>query len=67
MTIYRGYEVGEDEATEGKKDGHGIGLSQVRDTLEHNHGKMTIESEVGVGLLTRCRNCCGSLHAAGEA
>ena len=35
--------------TEGKKDGHGIGLSQVRDTLEHNHGKMTIESEVGVG------------------
>lgn len=35
--------------TEGKKDGHGIGLSQVRDTLEHNHGKMTIESTVGVG------------------
>ena len=35
--------------TEGKKDGHGIGLSQVRDTLEHNHGKMAIESEVCVG------------------
>ena len=35
--------------TEGKKDGHGIGLSQVRDTLERNYGKMTIESTVGVG------------------
>ena len=35
--------------TEGKKDGHGIGLGQVRDTLERNHAKMNIESEVGKG------------------
>lgn len=35
--------------TEGKADGHGIGLTQVRETLEHNEGILSIESEVGQG------------------
>lgn len=35
--------------TEGKKEGHGIGLEQVRDTLERNHAKMSIESEAEKG------------------
>ena len=35
--------------TEGKKDGHGIGLGQVHSTLERNHGEMTIESKIGAG------------------
>ena len=30
--------------TKGKKNGHGIGLAQVRDMLEQNHGKFEIES-----------------------
>ncbi len=33
----------------GKKDGHGIGLTQVRQVLEKNGGKLNIESELGVG------------------
>lgn len=35
--------------TEGKADGHGIGLTQVRNTLKHIHGKMLVESKIGVG------------------
>lgn len=35
--------------TEGKKDGHGLGLSQVRETLQLNDGKFKINSNVGVG------------------
>jgi PAS domain S-box-containing protein len=35
--------------TEGKEGGHGIGLTQVRDTLEHNYGSMTIDSTLGAG------------------
>lgn len=35
--------------TEGKKNGHGIGLGQVRDTLEKNDGTMRIESALGEG------------------
>lgn len=35
--------------TEGKKDGHGIGLTQVRETLMRNHGEFKIESTVGKG------------------
>ncbi len=35
--------------TEGKTDGHGIGLTQVRDTLRHYDGQWKIESQVGVG------------------
>lgn len=31
--------------TEGKKDGHGIGLTQVWDTLDTNQGEMTIVSQ----------------------
>lgn len=33
----------------GKNKGHGIGLSQVRETLERNHGQFAITSEVGKG------------------
>lgn len=35
--------------TEGKKDGHGIGLTQVRETLQRNHGELSIDSTVGKG------------------
>lgn len=35
--------------TEGKKEGHGIGLSQVRETLQQNHGELSIESEINKG------------------
>jgi signal transduction histidine kinase len=37
------------EVTDGKKDGHGIGLTQVREALQHNQGKMAIDSKVGKG------------------
>jgi PAS domain-containing protein/nitrogen-specific signal transduction histidine kinase len=33
----------------GKADGHGIGFSQIRDTLDNSHGKLDIESSIGVG------------------
>ena len=35
--------------TEGKSNGHGIGLTQVRDALEANQGQWEIDSRVGVG------------------
>lgn len=35
--------------TEGKQDGHGIGLTQVRETLRDNKGVLKIESELGRG------------------
>jgi len=35
--------------TSGKKDGSGIGLNQVRDTLQACNGKMSIESKIGKG------------------
>ena len=35
--------------TEGKIDGTGIGLTQVRETLRRNYGAMTIDSKVGSG------------------
>ncbi len=35
--------------TEGKKSGHGIGLTQVWETLERNQGEMHITSELGKG------------------
>ncbi len=35
--------------TEGKRDGHGIGLSQVRETLERNEGVLSIKSLPGKG------------------
>jgi PAS domain S-box-containing protein len=31
--------------TSGKKSGHGIGLTQVRETLQHNQGEMSIDSK----------------------
>ncbi|HMT02414.1 MAG TPA: PAS domain-containing sensor histidine kinase [Burkholderiales bacterium] len=33
----------------GKKNGYGIGLTQVRQALENNRGKLNIESELGLG------------------
>lgn len=41
--------MGQLAVTEGKKDGHGIGLTQVRETLQNNEGQLAIESEVGLG------------------
>lgn len=35
--------------TEGKKSGHGIGLTQVWETLERNQGEMHITSKLGKG------------------
>jgi hypothetical protein len=35
--------------TQGKKNGHGIGLTQVRETLQRNHGELKIDSAVGKG------------------
>jgi len=35
--------------SEGKEDGHGIGLTQVRETLQNNEGRWVIESTVGRG------------------
>ncbi len=35
--------------TEGKESGHGLGLTQVWETLEHNHGEMHIASQPGKG------------------
>lgn len=35
--------------TDGKTDGHGIGFSQIRDTLENSQGILDIESSIGVG------------------
>lgn len=32
-----------------KKDGHGIGLTQIREALERNHGKLSIASKLGEG------------------
>ncbi|MEI8054740.1 MAG: PAS domain-containing protein [bacterium] len=32
-----------------KKEGHGIGLTQIRDTLKRNHGELKIDSEIGKG------------------
>jgi PAS domain S-box-containing protein len=35
--------------TDGKTDGHGIGFSQIRETLEKHNGILEIESELGKG------------------
>lgn len=35
--------------SEGKAEGHGIGLTQVRDTLQENQGQWEIDSEIGRG------------------
>ena len=35
--------------TEGKADGHGIGLAQVRETLQNSQGQWEIESQIGSG------------------
>lgn len=37
------------EVTKNKTDGHGIGFSQIRDTLAKNDGKLSIESKPLVG------------------
>ena len=35
--------------TSGKKEGHGLGLSQVRETLQRNNAKLSIKSKIGHG------------------
>jgi len=35
--------------TEGKENGHGLGLQQVWDTLEYNQGLLEVQSELGKG------------------
>ena len=35
--------------TTDKKEGHGIGLAQIRETIRRNNGKLAIESKVGFG------------------
>jgi signal transduction histidine kinase len=37
--------------TEGKEKGHGLGLQQVWDTLEHNQGVIKVKSELNKGTL----------------
>ncbi|HLX54851.1 MAG TPA: ATP-binding protein, partial [Aquella sp.] len=37
------------EVTSGKENGHGIGMGQVRDTLNNNHGKLDIKSRIDMG------------------
>lgn len=39
--------------TEGKKNGHGLGLQQVWDTLEYNQGLMEVQSVLGKGTSIR--------------
>ena len=38
--------------TDGKEEGHGIGMGQVRSALKNNNGTMEIESQVGKGTTT---------------
>ncbi len=40
---------GRESFTEGKENGHGLGLQQVWDTLEYNQGAMEIRSSLGKG------------------
>ncbi len=35
--------------TQGKESGHGIGLTQVWETLDHNQGELNVVSELGLG------------------
>ncbi len=35
--------------TAGKKSGHGIGLTQVQETLQHNQGELAIDFKPGKG------------------
>jgi hypothetical protein len=37
--------------TEGKTNGHGIGMTQVRETINRNEGKLSIDSELGKGTI----------------
>jgi signal transduction histidine kinase/FixJ family two-component response regulator len=37
------------EVTSEKENGHGIGMCQVRDTLNNNSGKLEIKSRIGLG------------------
>jgi len=41
--------------TEGKSNGHGLGLQQVWDMLEFNRGRMEVHSVIGSGTLIRIR------------
>jgi hypothetical protein len=35
--------------TQGKEDGHGLGLMQVREALQKNRAKLSINSKIGIG------------------
>jgi len=35
--------------TDGKENGHGLGLQQIWDTLEYNQGTMAVQSDSGKG------------------
>lgn len=37
--------------TDGKQSGHGIGFTQIRETLRHDNGELKIDSEVGKGTV----------------
>lgn len=41
--------INEVAVTSGKSNGHGIGLTQVRETLQRNDGILSIDSVVGIG------------------
>ena len=41
--------LGDEAIATNKKEGHGIGLTQIRDTLKRNHGELKIDSEIGKG------------------
>jgi len=41
--------LGDEAVATDKKEGHGIGLTQIRDTLKRDHGELTIDSELGKG------------------
>ncbi|MBP9742335.1 MAG: HAMP domain-containing histidine kinase [Burkholderiales bacterium] len=39
------------QVTEGKENGHGIGMMQIRETLSRNYAEFFIDSEVGKGTI----------------
>lgn len=41
--------LGVENFTHGKKGGHGLGLSVVREVMAESHGRMSVESDVGKG------------------
>jgi len=54
--------------TEGKENGHGLGLQQVWDMLESNRGRIAVQSEVGEGTTVKLTfpRCAASRWIAQE-